>query len=293
MRRTAHSFFFHVVPRGACHKFPRSREDPTSHHVSPSHDRRRHHADRGARSRLDAARSDLRGRSRDLSCPFASFLFARWGFFSVEADRVSTTVGRRPSRAPSIASSPPASPPTPSSRRIPRAWSGRDSSSSRPRGPSRSPSSCSPRPSRCVRRLRSPDPPSPPSPERPPRPAARARSRVHPDDASIARRSRPRATDATSATRPASSARTIARVARATLETSSVRIDSWPRASYFCCRAVAQAHPVHPLSQPTRSNTSTPTSGPTSKLLRRRPSSSVPRLSSSTSSLRRSSTSSR
>ena len=74
MRRTAHSFFFNVVPRGACHKFPRSREDPTSHHVSPSHDRRRHHADRGARSRLDAARSDLRGRSRDLSCPFASFL---------------------------------------------------------------------------------------------------------------------------------------------------------------------------------------------------------------------------
>ena len=112
MRRTAHSFSFNVVPRGACHKFPRSREDPTSHHVSPSHDRRRHHADRGARSRLDAARSDLRGRSRDLSCPFASFLFARWGFFCVEADRVSTPVGRRPSRAPSIASSPPASPPT-------------------------------------------------------------------------------------------------------------------------------------------------------------------------------------
>ena len=292
MRRTAHSFSFNVVPRGACHKFPRSREDPTSHHVSPSHDRRRHHADRGARSRLDAARSDLRGRSRDLSCPFASFLL-RAGVSFPSRRTASAPVGRRPSRAPSIASSPPASPPTPSSRRILRAWSGRDSSSSRPRGPSRSPSSCSPRPSRCVRRLRSPDPPSPPPPERPPRPAARARSRVHPDDASIARRSRPRATDTTSVTRPASSARTIARVARATLETSSVRIDSWPPASYFCSRAVAQAHPVHPLSQPTRSNTSTPTSGPTSKPPRRRPSSSVPRLSSSTSSLRRSSTSSR
>ena len=75
-------FFWTRGPRQAGHNFPRSREDPTSHHVSPSHDRRRHHADRGARSPLAAARSDLRGRSCDLSCPFAPFLFARWGFFS-------------------------------------------------------------------------------------------------------------------------------------------------------------------------------------------------------------------
>lgn len=82
MRSTAPSFFWTRGPRQAGHNFPRSREDPTSHHVSPSHDRRRHHADRGARSPLAAARSDLRGRSCDLSCPFAPFLFARWGFFS-------------------------------------------------------------------------------------------------------------------------------------------------------------------------------------------------------------------
>lgn len=154
MRSTAPSFFWTRGPRQAGHNFPRSREDPTSHHVSPSHDRRRHHADRGARSPLAAARSDLRGRSCDLSCPFAPFLFARWGFFRRGGSRQHARRAPPLPRAPDRELTPGVSPYL-SSRRTPRVWSGRDSSSSRLRGPSRSPSKCSPRPSRCVRRVQS------------------------------------------------------------------------------------------------------------------------------------------